>query len=104
MRDPKATKHSRTCERRSRNKDLSPRIVVLSSRRHAIGQRLLLREVSCRIDCIEQNVAVTWHGSVAPLLHRAPPLSEMRNHYARMSEHYSTLAEAEEFSTPAYGH
>jgi len=28
----------------------------------------------------------------------------MRNHYSRMADHYSTLAEAEELRTPAYGH
>jgi hypothetical protein len=31
------------------------------------------------------------------------PSSEMRNHYSRMSEHYSGLADAEELGTPAYG-
>jgi hypothetical protein len=32
------------------------------------------------------------------------PSTEMRNHYSRMSKHYSTLAEAEELGTLAYDH
>jgi hypothetical protein len=32
------------------------------------------------------------------------PSTEMRNHYSRMAEHYSSLAEAEELGTLAYGH
>jgi hypothetical protein len=35
------------------------------------GAVFTFTEVSCSIHCIEQNVAVTWHGSVAPLLHCA---------------------------------
>jgi hypothetical protein len=30
--------------------------------------------------------------------------AEMRNHYSRMAEHYSTLAEAEELGKLVYGH
>jgi hypothetical protein len=30
--------------------------------------------------------------------------TEMRNHYSRISKHYSTLAEAEELRTLAYDH
>jgi hypothetical protein len=29
--------------------------------------------------------------------------TEMRNHYSRMADHYSTLAEVEELGTLAYG-
>ncbi len=30
--------------------------------------------------------------------------TEMGNHYRRMAEHYTTLAEAEDLGTLAYGH
>jgi hypothetical protein len=30
--------------------------------------------------------------------------TEMGNHYRRMAEHYTTLAEAEDLGTVAYGH
>jgi hypothetical protein len=30
--------------------------------------------------------------------------AENRNHYLRIAEHYSTLAETEERGAPAYGH
>jgi hypothetical protein len=32
------------------------------------------------------------------------PSTEMGNHYRRMAEHYSSLAEAEELGGLAYGH
>jgi hypothetical protein len=32
------------------------------------------------------------------------PSSEMRDHYSRMSAHYTTLAEAEELGMLAYGY
>jgi hypothetical protein len=38
-----------------------------------------------------RNVAATY------------PLTEMGNHYRRMAEHYSSLADAEELGTLAYG-
>ena len=51
---------------------------------------------------IEQNVAATWRSSVGAS--RQFSSTEMRNHYLRMAEHYSTMAEAEELGTLAYGH
>jgi hypothetical protein len=59
-------------------------------------------EISCRINCIEQNVAVIWRRSVA-IAALCTPSTEMRTHYSRMSEHYSSWAEAEELGTLAYG-
>ena len=35
---------------------------------------------------------------------RVSPSTEKRNHYSGMAEHYSSLAEAEELGTLAYGH
>jgi len=60
-------------------------------------------EISCRINCIEQNVAVIWRRSVAPSLHFAPPQPKCELTIRRMSEHYSSWAEAEELGTLAYG-
>jgi len=68
--------------------------------RHAIGRRLSRGEVSCRIHCIEQNVAVISRTSVAPSLHFALPQPKYEPN-SRMAQHYSSLAEAEEL---AFGH
>jgi|SRR5215469_2808202 len=84
------------CDRRSGNKALPKHLFVLSGRRHAIGRRLfflgryhvdpLYRARRCR-DLSEER------RSIAPL---CAPSTEMQTHYSLMSEHYSSLAEAEE--------
>jgi hypothetical protein len=76
--------HSRTRDRKSsitreRVKPLagtraySTDLSVMPDGRHSIGRRRSGGEVSCRIHCIEQNVAVISRTSVAPSLHFALP-------------------------------
>jgi hypothetical protein len=64
-------------------------------------------EVSCRIHCIERNVVVIWRPHLAEecraIAALCTPSTEMRTHYSRMSERYSSLAEAEDLGMLAYG-
>src|SRR6266404_4728469 len=80
----KQVAHSRTRDRRQgitrervnhgREQELTTQTYLLCPMADMRSGAVFSRgEVSCRINCIEQNVAVIWRRSVAPSPHFAPP-------------------------------
>ena len=67
-----------------------------------IGHRLSFGEVSCRIHCTEQNVAVIWRKIVAPSLHLLPQL-KCEPTIRGWQSITDSLADAEELGAVAYG-
>jgi hypothetical protein len=68
----------------------------------AVGHRVSFGEVSCRIHCIERNVAAIWRKSVAPSPYLAPPQPKCESiirRYSQTADQYGVLAEAEELGT-----
>ena len=73
--DRRGTNHSRTCETRRWNKNLSHGLFCSAWSPTELRARLFhsFWEVSCRTHCFEQNVVAIWRKSVAPSLRFALP-------------------------------